>query len=461
MQHDKMPWYLQTWLIAIMIFFWPLIVPLIIAIIQIIFHHIELSKIEENNKKFKLLMKSGYKESLELSELIDSQQKTLDSIKNKINATKQMKDQTENELSKLKDEYIELEDEVLMQSYGFFNPKYKLEDSGAYKIRLKEIKDKQKEMVRSKTAVSFFNEWTVDGSKSKGKKMTNNNIKHALRTFNSECDLSISKVTVNNINSMEKRIQNVFNAVNKMNETNKVSIKIDYLNLKYEELYLALEYAKKKEEEKEEQRQIKEQMREEEKVRKEINAVKAKVEKEEKHFSKEIERLEKYKMNADEKEINELELKITELNEKLNEIEKQKEDVLNRERNTRAGYVYIISNIGSFGENIYKIGVTRRLTPYDRISELSSASVPFKFDVHAMIFSDDAPKLENTLHKTFHQHRVNMVNERKEFFNISLEDIRKVVEDNHDKTVEFTMTALADEYRESKSLIESKDSEIA
>src|SRR5699024_7722634 len=388
MQHDKMPWYLQTWLIAIMIYFWPLIVTLIIAIIQIILHHIEHSKVEENNKQFKLLMKSGYKESLELSELIDTQQKTLESIKNKINATKQMKDQTENELSKLKDEYIELEDEVLMQSYGFFNPKYKLEDSGAYKIRLKEIKDKQKEKVRSKTADSFFNEWTVDGSKSKGKKMTNNNIKHALRTLNSECDLSISKVTVNNINSMEKRIQNVINEVNKMNETNKVSIKIDYLNLKYEELYLALEYAKKKEEEKEEQRQIKEQMREEEKVRKEINAVKAKVEKEEKHFSKEIERLEKYKMNADEKEINELELKITELNEKLNEIEKQKEDVLNREQNTRAGYVYIISNIGSFGENIYKIGVTRRLTPYDRISEISSASVPFKFDVHAMIFSD-------------------------------------------------------------------------
>lgn len=109
-------------------------------------------------------------------------------------------------------------------------------------------------------------------------------------------------------------------------------------------------------------------------------------------------------------------------------MEKQKEDVLNRERNTRAGYVYIISNIGSFVEDVYKIGVTRRLTPYDRIRELSSASVPFQFDVHAMIFSDDAPKLENTFHKTFHHKRVNLINERKEFFKVSLEEIKEVVE---------------------------------
>lgn len=455
-----------------------------------------MKTIKSNSIKFENLVNNGYEESIELSDLIDTQKKSLDDIQLEINDLKKYKlkideavqlhdlvesketelknleadiselnnkkDIVQKEVANLQEEYIELEDEVLLQSYGFFDPKYDLEDSEAYKVRLKEIKDRQKEMVRTKEAVSYFEDWTVDGSKAEGRKMINNMIRQALRTFNSECDIAISKVTVNNLQSMEKRIRNVFDAVNKMNATNRVNIKVDYLNLKYEELYLALEYARKKEEEKEEQRRIKEQIREEEKVRKEIEAMKKKVEKEEKHFIKAIEKLEKTKLAASEDEVKDLEIKIQELNDKLKEVEEQKEDVLNREKNTRAGYVYVISNIGSFGEDVYKIGVTRRLTPMDRIRELSSASVPFTFDVHAMIFSEDAPTLENTLHKTFHHKRVNLINERKEFFNISLDEIKEVIENNHDKTVEFKMTALAEEYRESQALRKNlEDKQIA
>ena len=139
--------------------------------------------------------------------------------------------------------------------------------------------------------------------------------------------------------------------------------------------------------------------------------------------------------------------KIRELEEKLKGLEESKKDVLNRESNTRAGFVYVISNIGSFGENIYKIGMTRRLEPMDRIKELSSASVPFEFDVHAMIFSEDAPALENTLHKTFNDKRVNKINPRKEFFNVTLREIEKVVKENHNATVQFTELAKAEQYR--------------
>ena len=141
--------------------------------------------------------------------------------------------------------------------------------------------------------------------------------------------------------------------------------------------------------------------------------------------------------------------KIRELEDKLKKVEADKENVLEREQNTRAGYVYVISNIGSFGDDVYKIGMTRRLEPMDRVKELGDASVPFEFDVHAMIFSEDAPALETILHNTFKNNQVNKVNPRKEFFKVKLDDIEKVVKENFNATVTFTKVAEAAQYRES------------
>ena len=136
----------------------------------------------------------------------------------------------------------------------------------------------------------------------------------------------------------------------------------------------------------------------------------------------------------------------------LTDIEKAINDIDYREANQRAGYVYIISNIGSFGENVYKIGMTRRLDPTERVSELGDASVPFNFDIHAMIFSDDAPALEAALHRAFEDKKLNMVNTRREFFNVSLEEIKEVVKKNFDKTVEFTEVPDAEQYRVSQKM---------
>ena len=213
---------------------------------------------------------------------------------------------------------------------------------------------------------------------------------------------------------------------------------------------LLFSHAQKLEDEKEKQKAIREQLVEEEKVRREIEQSKRKIEKEEQQFNNEISKLMSYLKKTDNDLEKELYIsKIKDLEEKIKDLEKVKEDVLNREQNTRAGYVYIISNIGSFGENIYKIGMTRRLEPMDRIKELSSASVPFEFDVHAMIFSDDAPSLENILHKHFEKNAVNKVNPRKEFFNISLGEIEKIVKTNHNATVQFIEIAKAEQYRQS------------
>lgn len=140
----------------------------------------------------------------------------------------------------------------------------------------------------------------------------------------------------------------------------------------------------------------------------------------------------------------------------MKELELAKETVLEREANAKAGFVYVISNIGSFGENIYKIGMTRRLEPMDRIKELSSASVPFEFDVHAMIFADDAPALETILHQHFEKQSVNRVNLRKEFFNITLDEIEQFVKENFNNTVEFTKIPLATEYRQTLNILSSE-----
>ena len=145
-------------------------------------------------------------------------------------------------------------------------------------------------------------------------------------------------------------------------------------------------------------------------------------------------------------------IKKSELENQLKDIDRAIKDIDYREANQRAGYVYIISNIGAFGENVYKIGMTRRLDPQDRVDELGDASVPFNFDVHAMIFSDDAPALETALHKAFEDRKLNMVNTRREFFNVTLDEIKEVVKENFDKTVEFVDVPDAEQFRVSQKM---------
>ena len=156
-----------------------------------------------------------------------------------------------------------------------------------------------------------------------------------------------------------------------------------------------------------------------------------------------------------------LEEKLDKMQEQVSKIDKNLADIDYREANQRVGYVYVISNIGSFGENVYKIGMTRRLNPQERVDELGNASVPFNFDVHAMIFSKDAPALETALHHAFEDKKVNMVNKRREFFNVTLDDIEKVVKENFDGSVEFIKTATAEQYRETLKIKQEMNKQIA
>jgi len=368
----------------------------------------------------------------------------------------QIRDFEKQILSK-KDEIVILDDEILLQSFGFYKPKYEFENSEIYKAHLNKIRKEQEDLIKVQKAAHCITSWTINESKEEGKRMIKDYVKLLLRSFNNECDVSIINVKFSNVNSIEKKITKAFDTLNKLGQRMSIAISPDYLRLKLSELYLCHEYQIKKQEEKEEQRQIREQMREEAKLQKEIEEMKAKIEKEERHFSKALQSVnEQIQKATTETERELLAGELNNIQEKLAEVEKNKQDVQYREQNTRAGYVYIISNMGSFGENVYKIGVTRRLDPQERVDELGDASVPFYFDVHAMIFSDDAPSLENALHKAFDNRRLNRINLRREFFKVTLDEIEDMVKKNFNKPVEFTKIAEAEQYRQ--SLVLRKDS---
>ena len=389
----------------------------------------------ENEKKELLLKKKQFEdERIKLTQEIESLNQEVKNRKNQI---------------------VELDETILLQEFGVYKPIYGFANSEQYKDRLEQIRGEQKQMILNGTAATCAIEWTVDGSVAKGKAMTNQNIKQILRCFNDECDVLIDKVKFNNIGSFITRTRKSYESLNKINSRNQISISWDYLQLKVEELKLAHEYALKKQEEKEEQKRIREQMREEAKLMKEIEEARKDIEKEQKHYTNALIKINKQLEACDETEKEVLIEKKQEIEQHLTDLDVAIKDIDYREANKKAGYVYIISNIGSFGENVYKIGMTRRLDPMERVDELGDASVPFKFDVHAMIFSDDAPKLEAALHRAFENKKVNMINGRREFFRVSLEEVEEVVKANYDKTVEFIKIPQAEQYRESIKLLES------
>lgn len=275
--------------------------------------------------------------------------------------------------------------------------------------------------------------------------MVNDTQKLLLRAFNTECDELISKVKYTNYDASLNRIYKSAEAISKLGTIMDISIKHAYLNLKVEELRLAFEYQQKKQEEKEAQKAARAELREAARLQKEIEAQRKKIEKEQTHYQTAYDHL--LKQLEHDPENAALLSKKSELENQLKDIEKAMKDIDYREANQRAGYVYVISNIGAFGPDIYKIGMTRRLDPQDRVDELGDASVPFNFDVHAMIFSDDAPALEAALHTAFADRKVNMVNTRREFFHVTLDEIKNVVRKNFDKTVEFIDVPDAEQYR--------------
>jgi hypothetical protein len=273
--------------------------------------------------------------------------------------------------------------------------------------------------------------------------------------FNGKVDSILSKVKKDNYGTLEQKIRDAYQLVNYNGSAfRNAVITPQYLSARIEELKWAVIAQELKWKEQEEQRAIREQIREEEKARREYEKAIRDAEKEEETLKKLIEKAQKEMQQASEEQKAKYEERLREYEEKLKEAEDRNKRALSMAQQTKSGNVYIISNIGSFGEDIYKIGMTRRLEPLDRVRELGDASVPFEFDVHAMIYSKDAPKLEATLHKMFILNRVNKINQRKEFFKVPIKEVREYIEKTGIET-KWTITAEARQYRETLALEKS------
>lgn len=336
---------------------------------------------------------------------------------------------------------------------GIYEPIFDLETSEKYKERITQIVTRQKQLIKGGNACVCNTEWTVGNSRKQGEIMTRRYINLTLRAFNGECDSLISKVRWNNIKRFEERIKKAFNAINKLGKSNNTFLTDKYLKLKLDELHLVYELAHKKYQEKEEAREIRAQQREEERAQREFEKARKDAEMEEKRYQKALEKAKKDLGLVSGEKLDELNSQIAQLEQNLKDAHEAKERAISRAQETKSGHVYIISNLGSFGENVYKIGMTRRLEPMDRVKELGDASVPFTFDLHAMIFSENAPELENLLHKEFDDRRINKINYRKEYFKVTLDEIEQVIKDKYEKEVDFIKVSEAQQFRETQSII--------
>jgi hypothetical protein len=285
-------------------------------------------------------------------------------------------------------------------------------------------------------------------------------IHFAVDAFNGKVDSALAKVKHDNFGKIKQEIIDAFALVNHNGAPfRSARINQTFLDARQDELKWAVSTHELRQIELAEQREIKQQIREEERARKEMEKAIKEAEKEERFIQKALEKARSELANANEEQRIEFEAQLAELEGKLKEAEERGLRALSMAQQTRRGHVYVISNVGSFGENVFKIGMTRRLEPLDRVKELGDASVPFSFDVHAMLYSEDAPALEKDLHRRFNRESVNKVNPRKEFFRTSLAEIKQMVDLKGVTDVHWTMKAEAAEYRESLAIAAAEQKE--
>jgi len=335
------------------------------------------------------------------------------------------------------DNVIVLDDERVLQDVGIYRYHHALENALAYRERLDGISIRLVEMVKASTAIEKSNTFTFDGSLAKGRAMTNDLAKLMLRAYNAEAENVVRSLRAANTVTAIKRLDAARSAIAKLGKLMEMRIGDEFHALRIEEIELTADYLMKKEEERETARAERERLREDRKVEMELAAARESLEKERSHLLTVVE-----KVRANGTIDLELERKLADIDSAI---------TLNdyRAANIRAGYVYVISNRGAFGDHVVKIGLTRRLEPLDRIYELGDASVPFRFDVHAIFFSEDAVSLENELHKRFSARRVNWANDRKEFFFASPADVRTVLSEKLGNLLEFTEHVESTEYLQS------------
>lgn len=392
---------------------------------------ITIQKYSQENAYLQSIISNEQLEADKVFNLLENKKHELSEVEKKISSEKDTYEQSlkshQKELDEIESKIVKNSYRYDIQSYGFYEPIFSDKCSDDLKQEIKIIRSKQKEMLTDQIYYICNVNWTVNNSETKGNTLIKRQAKNYITSFNLMCDAIIDRVSVSNIQKTKDKIEKTFDSINRQAKVFDLMFSPDYLYLKLQELDLMYCVAIKKEEEREERRQHAEMIKEQKKVEKEIQKQREKLEKELQH----------YQNNADGNDVK--------ISQKIEEIQKQIEENDYRKNNSLAGYVYIIEN-KSFSDGIYKIGVTRRLEPLDRIAELSNASVPFKFKPNCIIFSENAFQLESDLHKEFDAYRVNKINKRKEYFQVPLQTICDTIKNKYGLDVEFNFSPENEEW---------------
>lgn len=337
--------------------------------------------------------------------------------------------------------------QVKLEEAGFTDYAHPAKDSVELGLELRDLRKDVQMSVRNYSAVSSLEEIQVPATKTQRNKVARDTAKLALTAFNSQVDTIVSGATIRNHESSLAKIVKVADTVERLGASSGVKISPDYIEQRIRELELAIRYHEAKALEKELERERRAELREQARAEKELQAEKERLEKERQHY---LNVLNTVRESGDSAEIAKLEAKLQDIENGLNDVEQ-------RNANIRAGYVYVISNLGAFGPNVVKIGMTRRLEPMDRVRELGDASVPFRFDVHALFFSEDAVGVEAELHRRFADKRVNRINLRREFFYATPLEVKKELAGIAGNLLEFVDEPEAEQYRLSLEMSSQDD----
>lgn len=348
------------------------------------------------------------------------------------------------ELARLEAGVVATEELQILQEVGLYEYRHPLTDAVAYRAELERLRTAIKSMAKKDGgAVLADSGWTVNGSVAKGRTMIRDYSKLMLRAYNAEADNLVRGLKPYKLQASIDRLDKVAETIARLGRTMSIAISPPYHRARIQELELTADYVEQLAQEKEREREEKAQLREERKAQLELDRERERLDKERSHY---VNALRALRANGDAEGAADLEAKLA-------EIERSIEDVEHRVANVRAGYVYVISNVGAFGDSVVKVGMTRRLEPMDRVRELGDASVPFRFDVHALFFSEDAVGIESAVHRALADRRLNRVNLRREFFRATPGEVRSLLLELTGNLLQFEEAPEALEYRQSENLV--------
>jgi hypothetical protein len=334
-----------------------------------------------------------------------------------------------------------------LHAIGIYQYMHPLQNAVAYEEALTQIRAEIKDHVLRGSAIEASTRFTFDNSLAKGRKMVTDLAKLMLRAYNAEAENCVRYVKAGNLKAAQKRLTTAATSIARYASMMEMQISPAYQELRLRELSLTADYQMKVQEEREAAREERARLREEQQAERELRAERERLEKERVHYATALAALIASGQDVENHEVA----------EKLAELDKAIADNDYRIANIRAGYVYVISNVGSFGSGIVKIGMTRRIDPMERVRELGSASVPFGFDVHALLFSKDAVGVEAELHRRFASRRVNRVNLRREYFYTTPAEVKIALAEVTGNLLEFNDQAEAEQYRASEAMRSSEE----